>query len=32
VFDENGEPNEANIKWKVGQMVKELTHFSRGGI
>jgi NAD(P)H-dependent FMN reductase len=32
VFDENGEPNEGNIKWKVGQMVKELTHFSRGGI
>ena len=32
VFDGNGEPNEANIKWKVGQMVKELTHFSRGGI
>lgn len=32
VFDENGEPNEANIKWKVGQMVRELTNFSRGGI
>ncbi len=32
VFDGNGEPNEANIKWKVGQMVRELTHFSRGGI
>lgn len=32
VFDENGEPNEGNIKWKVGQMVRELTHFSRGGI
>jgi chromate reductase len=32
VFDENGEPNEANIKWKVGQTIKELTHFSRGGI
>ncbi|MDC9822607.1 NAD(P)H-dependent oxidoreductase [Devosia sp. ZB163] len=32
VFDENGEPNEANIKWKVGQTVRELTHFSRGGI
>ncbi len=32
VFDANGEPNEANIKWKVGQMVRELTHFSRGGI
>jgi NAD(P)H-dependent FMN reductase len=25
-------PNEANIQWKVGQMVRELTHFSRGGI
>jgi chromate reductase len=32
VFDANDEPNEANIKWKVGQMVRELTHFSRGGI
>jgi NAD(P)H-dependent FMN reductase len=32
VFDESGEPNEGNIKWKVGQMVRELTHFSRGGI
>lgn len=32
VLDENGEPNEGNIKWKVGQMVRELTHFSRGGI
>ena len=32
VFDENGAPNEGNIKWKVGQMVRELTHFSRGGI
>ena len=32
VFDEQGDPNEANIKWKVGQMVRELTHFSRGGI
>lgn len=32
VFDANGEPSEANIKWKVGQMVRELTHFSRGGI
>ena len=32
VFDENGEPNEGSIKWKVGQMVRELTHFSRGGI
>jgi len=32
VFDEAGNPNEANIQWKVGQMVRELTHFSRGGI
>ncbi len=32
VFDAEGNPNEANIKWKVGQMVRELTHFSRGGI
>ena len=32
IFDENGAPNEANIQWKVGQMVRELTHFSRGGI
>ena len=32
VMDENDEPNEGNIKWKVGQMVRELTHFSRGGI
>ena len=32
VFDADGAPNEANIKWKVGQTVKELTHFSRGGI
>lgn len=32
VLDENNEPNEGNIKWKVGQMVRELTHFSRGGI
>ena len=31
-FDADGNPTEANIKWKVGQMVKELTHFSRGGI
>jgi chromate reductase, NAD(P)H dehydrogenase (quinone) len=31
-FDAAGNPTEANIKWKVGQMVKELTHFSRGGI
>jgi NAD(P)H-dependent FMN reductase len=32
VFDAEGNPNEANIKWKVGQMVRELTRFSRGGI
>jgi chromate reductase len=32
VFDADGNPNEASIQWKVGQMVKELTHFSRGGI
>jgi chromate reductase len=32
VFDADGNPAEANIKWKVGQMVRELTHFSRGGI
>jgi NAD(P)H-dependent FMN reductase len=32
IFDEAGAPNEANIQWKVGQVVRELTHFSRGGI
>ncbi len=32
VFDASDAPNESNIQWKVGQMVKELTHFSRGGI
>jgi NAD(P)H-dependent FMN reductase len=32
VFDAEGNPNEANIQWKVGQVVRELTHFSRGGI
>ncbi len=32
VFDADGAPNEGNIQWKVGQMVRELTHFSRGGI
>jgi NAD(P)H-dependent FMN reductase len=32
VFDADGAPNEASIQWKVGQMVRELTHFSRGGI
>jgi chromate reductase, NAD(P)H dehydrogenase (quinone) len=32
VFDADGNPNESNIQWKVGQVVRELTHFSRGGI
>ncbi len=32
VFDADGAPNEPSIQWKVGQMVRELTHFSRGGI
>jgi chromate reductase, NAD(P)H dehydrogenase (quinone) len=32
VFDAEGAPVEPGIQWKVGQMVKELTHFSRGGI
>lgn len=32
VFDADGNPNEASIQWKVGQMVRELTHFSRSGI
>ncbi len=32
VFDADGSPNEGNIQWKVGQVVRELTHFSRGGI
>lgn len=32
VFDEDGAPNEPSIQWKVGQVVRELTHFSRGGI
>jgi len=32
VFDETGAPKEPSIQWKVGQMVRELTHFSRGGI
>ena len=32
VFDADGNPSESNIQWKVGQMVRELTHFSRGGI
>ena len=32
VFDAEGNPNEGGIQWKVGQMVRELTHFSRGGM
>jgi NAD(P)H-dependent FMN reductase len=32
VFDTEGNPNESNIQWKVGQTIRELTHFSRGGI
>ncbi len=32
VFDAEGAPNESSIQWKVDQMVRELTHFSRGGI
>ena len=32
VFDADGAPNEPSIKWKVGQTVRELTSFSRGGI
>ncbi len=32
IFDAAGNPTETNIQWKVGQMVRELTHFSRGGI
>jgi chromate reductase len=31
-FDANGQPVEEAIKWKVGQVVRELTQFSRGGI
>jgi NAD(P)H-dependent FMN reductase len=31
-FDAAGAPVEPAIRYKVGQMVKELTHFSRGGI
>ncbi|WP_421761754.1 NADPH-dependent FMN reductase [Devosia sp.] len=31
-FDADGAPVESAINFKVGQMVKELTHFSRGGI
>jgi chromate reductase, NAD(P)H dehydrogenase (quinone) len=32
IFDAQGNPTESNIQWKVGQVVRELTHFSRGGI
>ncbi len=32
VFDADGNPTEASIQWKVDQTVRELTHFSRGGI
>ena len=32
VFDADGNPNEPGIQWKVDQTVRELTHFSRGGI
>ena len=32
VFDADGNPNEPSIQWKVDQTVRELTHFSRGGI
>lgn len=31
-FDADGAPSESAIQYKVGQMVRELTHFSRGGI
>jgi NAD(P)H-dependent FMN reductase len=31
-FDDNGDPVEDAIKRKVGQLVTELTHFSRGGV
>jgi chromate reductase len=31
-FDAEGAPVEPAIKYKVDQMVRELTHFSRGGI
>jgi chromate reductase len=31
-FDAEGAPVESAIQYKVGQMVRELTHFSRGGI
>lgn len=31
-FDADGSPTESSIQWKIGQVVRELTHFSRGGI
>ena len=31
-FDADGVPTEAGVRRKVDQMVRELTHFSRGGI
>lgn len=31
-FDQNGAPVEKGVQSKVAQMIKELTHFSRGGI
>jgi len=31
-FDENGDPVEPGAQHKVDQLVRELTHFSRGGI
>jgi NAD(P)H-dependent FMN reductase len=31
-LDAEGNPTEPAIQYKVGQMVRELTHFSRGGI
>jgi NAD(P)H-dependent FMN reductase len=32
IFDAEGNPSEPGIQWKVGQVVRELTRFSRGGI
>jgi NAD(P)H-dependent FMN reductase len=32
IFDADGNPNEPGIQWKVAQTIRELTHFSRGGI
>ena len=31
-FDADGNPTEPGIQWKVNQTIRELTHFSRGGI